>query len=92
EKNYRSFDTFSLVTENRPRLGALRIALWVGSEDTTRRSNEQFHRLLTERAIAHTYNDWNSRSQLQGVTHQLNRYYELYGKEILQFHAEAFGP
>lgn len=50
------------------------------------------HRFLTERGIPHEYNDWNSRPRLEGVTHSFNAYYAAYGREILQFHAAAFGP
>lgn len=92
QENFRPFDLALLTAENRSRFAGLRIAQWIGSDDITRRTNEQFHRLFTERAIAHTYHDWNSHPRLQGVTHQLERYYELHGKEILQFHADAFVP
>lgn len=92
EANYRPYDPFTLIAQSPSRLGNLHIALWIGSEDVTRNDNVQMHRLLTQGGIAHTYNDASSRPLLQGVPHQFDRYYALYGKEILQFHAEAFGP
>ncbi|MEO7411848.1 MAG: alpha/beta hydrolase-fold protein [Opitutaceae bacterium] len=90
ENNYRPYDPFALIAERPPRSGTLRLALWVGSADGTIGDATQFHRLLSELSIAHEYNDWNSRPALVGVPHSLPRYYELYGKEILEFHAAAF--
>ncbi|MSU50362.1 MAG: hypothetical protein EXS37_14960 [Opitutus sp.] len=92
EEHYRPFDLFRLTEEKRDQLKNLRIAIWIGSEDLVRGSNVQYHQLLTEKSIGHRYNDWNNRPLLQGVGHALPRYYELHGKEILQFHTEQFSP
>jgi S-formylglutathione hydrolase FrmB len=92
EANYAPFDLHKLTEEKLDRLkkGDLRIAIWIGSEDIVKMANVQYGALLKEKGAPHSYNDWNNRPQLQGVGHQLPRYFELYGKEILQFHAEAF--
>ena len=92
EENYAPFDLHKLTDANLARLKDLRIAIWIGSEDIVRGSNIQYHEMLTQKGVPHSYNDWNNRPQLQGVGHALPRYIELYGKEILQFHAEDFGP
>ncbi len=92
EANYAPFDLHKLTEQKLDQLKTLRIAIWIGSEDLVKTANVQYHGLLTEKKVAHTYNDWNARPKLEGVGHQLPRYYELYGKEILQFHTEAFGP
>lgn len=90
EEHYRPYNPFVLATENQRRIGNLRIALWLGSADETTKDHAPFLQLLKESGIPHTLNDWNARPKLQGVAHQFNRYYELCGKEILEFHAEAF--
>jgi enterochelin esterase-like enzyme len=92
EANYAPFDLHKLTDETLAQLkkGDLRLAIWIGGEDMVKMANVQYHGLLTEKGVKHAYNDWNNRAQLQGVGHQLPRYFELYGKEILQFHAEAF--
>lgn len=77
--------------ERRDRLKELRIAIWIGSDDIVRGANVQDHEMLASHAVAHAYNDWNNRPQLQGVGHSLPRYFEVHGKEILQFHAGNFG-
>lgn len=90
EEHYAPFDLHKLTEEKLAQLKDLRIAIWIGSEDIVRGSNVQYHGLLTQKGVAHRYNDWNAKPQLQGVGHQLPRYFELCGKEILQFHTEAF--
>jgi enterochelin esterase-like enzyme len=92
EEHYRPFDLHKLTDDHLVRLkqGDLRIAIWIGSEDMVKGSNVQYHALLDEKGVAHRYHDWNNRPQLLGVGHQLPRYFEVCGKEILQFHAEAF--
>lgn len=91
EEHYRPFDLAVLVEENRKAIAALRIAQWIGSADSTRPANVQFHDLFTAKAIAHTYNDAAARPMLDGVPHDLTRYYAVHAKEILQFHTDAFG-
>ena len=92
EANYAPFDLHKLTDERLARLkqGDLRLAIWIGSEDIVRMANVQYGALLKEKGVPHSYNDWNNRPQLLGVGHQLPRYFELYGREILQFHTEGF--
>lgn len=90
EENYRPYDCLALLTpELAPKLSGLRLALWIGSADTSLRGNVEFRQLLQARRVAHTYNDVTTRPQLAGVTHDFRRYYEVYEKEILRFHAEG---
>lgn len=91
EEHYRPFDLHKLTEEKLAALKDLRLAIWIGGEDPVRMGNVQYHQLLEQKGVKHSYNDWNNRPQLAGVGHQLPRYFETCGKEILQFHAEAFG-
>ena len=92
EANYAPFDLHQLTEQNLARLkkGDLRLAIWIGSEDMVKGANIQYGALLKDKDVPHSYNDWNNRPKLTGVGHQLPRYFELYGKEILQFHTEVF--
>jgi hypothetical protein len=90
EENHRPYDCFALLTpELAPKLGGLRLALWIGSADVTIGDNTEFRRLLRARGVAHVYNDQTTHPRLAGLAHEFRRYYELYGKEILRFHAEG---
>jgi enterochelin esterase-like enzyme len=92
EANYAPFDLHKLTEENLGRLkkGDLRLAIWIGAEDMVKGANIQYGALLKEKGVPHSYNDWNNRPKLEDVGHQLPRYFELYGKEILQFHTQVF--
>jgi len=94
EANYAPFDLHQLTEQNLAVLkrGDLRFAIWIGSDDMVKGSNIQYGALLKEKGVPHSYNDWNNRPKLQGVGHQLPRYFETYGKEILQYHTDAFAP
>lgn len=89
-ENYAPDNPSVLIVQHKARLGPLRIALWIGSDDVTRGDNARFHQLLTRHDIPHVFNDAQSRPKLRGVTHDLAIYYQLYGDEILRFHGEAF--
>jgi enterochelin esterase-like enzyme len=91
EEHYRPFDLWRLAAQNQGSLRTMRIAIWIGSADIVRGSNEQFHAELTRLEIPHDYRSAAERPKLESVPHDLARYYELYGDEILAFHAEAFG-
>src|SRR5688572_8092297 len=92
EDHYRPFDLHKLTDDHlgRVKQGDLRVAVWIGSEDIVKGANVQYNALRKEQGGNHSHNDWEERPELRGVGHQLPRYFELYGTEILQFHTEAF--
>ena len=91
EENHRPYDCFALLTpELAPKLGGVRLALWIGSADVTIRDNAEFHRLLQARGVPHAFNDWTTHPKLKGMPHDFRLYYEQYGKEILRFHGEGW--
>ena len=62
----------------------LQIRLVVGSQDRTLAHNERFRKLLDERKIPYQW------ELVEGVGHNILRYYELAGVKSLRFHFQAF--
>ena len=91
EEHYRPYDLWLLADANKAALRTMPLSIWVGSEDICLRVSEQFHAELTRLEIPHEFNGAKERPKLEGVPHDLARYYELYGTEILKWHAERFG-
>jgi len=86
----KPFDIWLLIEQNRESLNDVSKAIWIGSEDICRQVNVSFHELLTGMGMEHQYNDWNARPLLEGVEHNLARYFDLYGEEIWNFHDALF--
>jgi S-formylglutathione hydrolase FrmB len=92
--NRRFFEAFSprdLLAKNQHSIrNRTRIQIWIGSRDYLYPTNPEMHRLLGKLGIAHQYYDEKKVPALAMVDHELERYIEAAGDQVLAFHRDFF--